>query len=214
MFIVWQLLILLVIVAIVYVYTFRSVQNFILNDVETIEKANAFDTPLFNFSYQRNRAVNCELNRLPCVTDQQCRDNCVIASAASQLSCREGFCNAFGNSIVSDDDENDDNAATINCDPALGLMRVYSAGGDFVVAQTCVSTYRDIVDDTGTPRPYVCDNGRLDLNLNTVQFSLQSCECASGYVKMAFRQTALARTIPICIPARVANLYRRIYSQQ
>lgn len=206
MFTVWQILILFAIVLIVYMYTFKFVQNFILTDTEAIEQLNAPNTPLFNFAFRRNRGVDCALNRLPCVTDQQCRDNCVIASAASELSCQEGFCNAT-DALV-----NAEAPDLIECDPALGLVRIFSAAGDFVVAQTCVSTFRDLVDDTGTPRPYLCDNGRLTFDLNAVQFSMESCECMANYEKMMFRQTALARTIPVCIPSHLASLYRRVYN--
>ncbi|AAN28096.1 hypothetical protein QKT50_gp111 [Rachiplusia ou multiple nucleopolyhedrovirus] len=201
---VWQILILLVIILIVYMYTFKFVQNFILQDAYM--HINELEAPPLNFTFQRNRGIDCSLNRLPCVTDQQCRDNCVISSAANELTCQDGFCNASDalvNAQVPD---------LIECDPRLGLVHVFSAGGDFVVSQTCVSTYRDLVDDTGTPRPYLCNDGRLIMNLNTVQFSPDACECSSGYEKMLFRQTALARTIPVCIPNRMANLYRRVYN--
>ncbi|AGA16266.1 pif-3 protein [Thysanoplusia orichalcea nucleopolyhedrovirus] len=204
MFNVWQILILFLIILIVYMYTFKFVQNYILKDVHM--HMNEMETPLFNFTFQRNRGVDCSLNRLPCVTDQQCRDNCVISSAANELTCQDGFCNA-SDALV--DAQAPD---LIECDPALGLVHVFAAGGDFVVAQTCVSTYRDLVDDTGTPRPYLCGDGRLNINLNTVQFSPDACDCANGFEKMLFRQTALARTIPVCIPNHMANLYRRVYN--
>jgi hypothetical protein len=91
------------------------------------------------------------------------------------------------------------------------LVRVFAAGGDFVVAQACISTHRDLVDDEGAPRPYLCDSGDLTLQLNTVQFTPHSCECSSGYRRMVFEQTALARAIPVCIPQHLANLYMRVY---
>ena len=206
---VWQIIFLFGIFLIVYMYAFNVAQKLVLRDEETIAQLNTLDTPLFEFSFQRNRGLDCTLNRLPCVTNQQCRDNCVIASAASELSCQQGFCNATTDSLAT----SPDSPSEIECDPALGLVRVFAAGGDFVVAQTCVSTHRDLVDDTGTPRPYLCDNGNLTLDLTTVQFSTQSCECSSGYTRMMFRQTALARTIPVCIPHRLIGLYRRVYGE-
>ncbi|BAE72328.1 ORF39 peptide [Hyphantria cunea nucleopolyhedrovirus] len=201
---VWQLLLLIVIVAIVYVYAFGFVRQFVQEDA--VEKQQAAAAPLMEFTFQRARGVDCALNRLPCVTNQQCRDNCVIASAASNLACDNGFCSA--NNGLEGAQPPD---ARVECDTALGLLRVYAAGGDFVVAQTCVSTYRDLVDDTGAPRPYLCDGGALQLNLDTVQFSADACTCAAGYEKMLFRQTALARAVPVCIPSRMSNLYRRVY---
>jgi hypothetical protein len=185
---------------------FRWVRDFIADDLNEIIRLNMIDTPLFDFSFQRNRGVDCALNRLPCITDQQCRDNCVIASAASELLCEQGFCSA------ADVLANGQPPNLIECDPALGLLNVFAVGGDFVVSQTCVSTYRDLVDDNGNVRPYICDSGNLTLNLNTIQFSPQSCECLQNYAKMLFHQTALARTIPVCIPRDLINLYSRIYT--
>nr|AHI12827.1 per os infectivity factor 3 [Anticarsia gemmatalis multiple nucleopolyhedrovirus] len=199
---IWQLLILLAIVLIVYVSAFEFVQQFMHNDMANM----AAYAPPMDLVFQRDRGVDCALNRLPCVTDQQCRDNCVIASAASQLNCEAGFCNAT-NALI--DAQPPD--SVIDCDPALGLLRIYAAGGDFVVAQTCVSTYRDLVDDTGATRPYLCDDGALQLNLDTTQFSADACTCAVGYDKMLFRQTALARTVPVCIPEHMSGLYMRVY---
>lgn len=201
---VWQLLILIAVFTIVYVYALRFVEQFMQEDAA--ERQRAATAPLMEFTFQRTRAVDCSLNRLPCVTDQQCRDSCVIASAASGLTCENGFCsatNAFAEAQTPD--------SANECDPALGLLRVYAAGGDFVVAQTCVSTYRDLVDDTGVARPYLCDAGSLRLNLDTKPFSAEACTCGSGYDKLLFRQTALARTVPVCIPSHMANLYQRVY---
>ncbi|USC25953.1 pif-3 [Palpita vitrealis nucleopolyhedrovirus] len=198
----WQIIILFIIVLTIYMYIFKFVQKFILQN-KTPQHA---ETPLFNFTFQRNRGTDCSLNRLPCVTDQQCRDNCVIANAVSELTCRDGFCSA------SDVLQNAQAPNSITCDPALGLIRVFAVGGDFVVAQTCVSTYRDLVDDTGTLRPYLCDNGNLNINLNQIQFSPNDCECLIGYEKLVFRQTALARAIPVCIPNNLVNLYKRVYN--
>nr|UIX56167.1 HycuOrf-39 hypothetical protein [Hyphantria cunea nucleopolyhedrovirus]UIX56313.1 HycuOrf-39 hypothetical protein [Hyphantria cunea nucleopolyhedrovirus] len=202
---VWQLLLVIIIVAIVYVYAFGFARRFVQQDAA--EKQQAATAPLMKFTFQRARGVDCALNRLPCVTNQQCRDNCVIASAASNLVCENGFCNA-GHGLEAAQAPD----ARVECDAALGLLRVYAAGGDFVVAQTCVSTYRDLVDDTGAPRPYLCDGGALRLNLDAVQFSADACTCAAGYKKMLFRQTALARAVPVCIPLHMANLYQRVYA--
>ncbi|QDL56952.1 PIF-3 [Dione juno nucleopolyhedrovirus] len=199
-----QLLFLILVVAIVYMYTFGFVRRFMHADAA---QRQGVMVPM-EFSFQRVRAVDCALNRLPCVTDQQCRDKCVVASAANDLSCDNGFCsatNALAAGTPTPDSGND-------CDPALGLLRVYTAAGDFVVSQTCVSTYRDLVDDTGAARPYLCDGGVLRLNLDTTQFSADACTCADGYEKLLFRQTALARTVPVCIPSRMATLYRRVYA--
>ncbi|BBD51407.1 per os infection factor-3 [Samia ricini nucleopolyhedrovirus] len=202
---VWELLFLIAVVVIVYVFTFGFVQRFMGEDAADARQAAS--APPMHFEFQRARGVDCALSQLPCVTDQQCRDICVIASAASGLACEAGFCsatNALAEAQAPD--------AGADCDPALGLLRIYAAGGDFVVAQTCVSTYRDLVDDTGTPRPYLCDAGALRFSLDTTPFSPDACTCAAGYERLLFRQTALARTVPVCIPAHSAGLYGRVYT--
>lgn len=215
--VVWQMLVAFILVLIVYLYTFKFIQNFILAErqqqpVNMINHAllhnDNTDEFLFNFAFERSRGTDCALNKLPCVTDQQCRDNCVIANAASELACRNGFCNA-SNALASATPPPSD---TTECDPALGLMRIFPAGGDFVVSQTCVSVYRDLVDDTGAVRPYICVGGQLQLNLDTQQFNVNACECPAETQKMSFRQGALARTIPVCLPALSAPLYDRVYN--
>nr|AFS51917.1 DekiORF39 [Dendrolimus kikuchii nucleopolyhedrovirus] len=205
----WHIIFIFVLILIIYVYALAFAKNFINTDaIEPMQTDTAL-LPVFDLTFQRSRAVDCSLNRLPCVTDQQCRDNCVISGAASQLSCRAGFCNATPADLL----HSEEAAAAVECDPALGLINAFAAGGDFVVAQTCVSTHRDLVDDRGAPRPYLCDSGELTLNLDTVQFSTQSCECAPQHEKLLFRQTALARSLPVCIPVRMANLYARVYDK-
>lgn len=201
----WQLLVLMAVVAVVYFYAVGFARRFMQEDAA--ERLWAAAAPPLNLAFQRRRGVDCALNRLPCVTDQQCRDNCVVAGAAGAPACDNGFCSAT-DALA----EARPPGSATECDPALGLLRVYAAGGDFVVAQTCVSTFRDLVDDTGAARPYLCDAGALRLNLDTAPFSAEACTCAAGYDRLLFRQTALARTVPVCIPSRLTSLYRRVYA--
>ncbi|AVA31130.1 pif3 [Oxyplax ochracea nucleopolyhedrovirus] len=199
MFGMWQIILLIIIIFILYFYTYNLIKTF-NNENDATETINT--SSLLNFTFERKRGTDCVLNRLPCVIDQQCRDSCLIVNRISELKCQEGFCNATSaeNQIEPHD-----------CDSSLGLIKVFAVGGDFVVSQTCVSTYRDLVDDIGAIRPYLCDDGELTLNLNVKQFSVQACECLTGYEKMSFRQAALARVIPVCIPLHLVNLYKRVY---
>lgn len=54
--------------------------------------------------------------------------------------------------------------------------------------------------------------GELDIDLVGRQFSANDCRCAAGFRKMVFDQTALARSIPVCIPSRLADVYSRFYT--
>jgi hypothetical protein len=124
----------------------------------------------------------------------------------SNVECNGGFCTARDAQVSGQDTHN------IDCDSSLGLIKAFIAS-EFVVDQICISTYRDVIDDLGQPRPYLCESGKLDINLVTRPFSANDCVCAGGFTKMLFNQTALARSIPVCIPNRLANIYKKIYDQ-
>ncbi|QWO71644.1 per os infectivity factor 3 [Orgyia pseudotsugata single capsid nuclopolyhedrovirus] len=155
------------------------------------------------FVYERNGIVDCAHTRLPCVADRQCVDNCAIQNLVGTMVCDEGFC-------INRDAQVSGRPDNFECDAALGLIKVFAAS-EFVVNQLCISTYRDVVDDLGKRRPYVCDEGVLDLDLTNRQFSANDCNCAIGYTKMVFNQTALARSVPVCVPDSSASVYARIY---
>ncbi|ADD73821.1 PIF-3 [Lymantria xylina nucleopolyhedrovirus] len=154
--------------------------------------------------FERNGIVNCARTRLPCVRDDQCRDNCARQVTAGEFECEEGFCAIRESNATSRPDD-------FECDQRLGLLNVFAAS-EFAVAQTCVSVYRELIDDLGSPRPYLCEGGALAIDLVERQFSANDCRCADGFRKMAFDQTALARSIPVCIPTRLADVYSRFYT--
>ncbi|AAR28895.1 ORF131 [Leucania separata nucleopolyhedrovirus] len=165
------------------------------------------DTDKMQFVFERRALVNCAETRLPCTTDRQCYDNCINTNLTSDMHCDEGFCTARVPFVGGHRPED------FVCDPKLGLLNVFTAS-EFVVTQLCVSTYRDLVDDLGEPRPYLCGSGgRLDIDLVTRQFTVDDCVCASGYTHMLFNQGALTRAIPVCIPNKSAVLFSRIYEQ-
>ncbi|AAC70329.1 LdOrf-143 peptide [Lymantria dispar multiple nucleopolyhedrovirus] len=154
--------------------------------------------------FERNGIVNCARTRLPCVRDDQCRDNCARQVTAGEFECEEGFCAIRESNASGRPDD-------FECDQTRGLLNVFAAS-EFVVTQTCVSVYRDLIDDLGEPRPYLCEGGELDIDLVGRQFSANDCRCAAGFRKMVFDQTALARSIPVCIPSRLADVYSRFYT--
>lgn len=153
--------------------------------------------------FDRNGIVNCTLTKLPCVTDRQCTDNCSLQNAVGTMVCDNGFCANADLRVAGRPDD-------FECDQSLGLIKVYVAS-EFVVDQLCISTYRDIVDDVGRPRPYLCDAGTLDVDVVRKQFSPADCTCAENFTKMLFNQGAYTRAIPVCIPNSIARVYSKIY---
>ncbi|AGR56850.1 pif3 [Hemileuca sp. nucleopolyhedrovirus] len=193
--------ILVVLIIIYYVCINQAVR---LNEFHANEIADDSSSPM-EFVYDRNGVVDCGHTKLPCVTDRQCIDNCVSQNAIGTLVCDEGFCSNRDSQISGRPDD-------FECNASLGLIKVFAAS-EFVVDQLCISTYRDIIDDFGTPRPYVCDDGTLNVDLMLRQFTPNDCICSPGYTKMTFYQTAFARTIPVCVPDSLASVYSRIYDR-
>ncbi|QAT90333.1 PIF-3 [Spodoptera exempta nucleopolyhedrovirus] len=200
-------IVLLLVLFIVCYYVMRTINVFNQNEQLFTLRANLDPKSAMDLVFDRNGVVDCNNTRLPCLSDNQCIDNCLIQNAVGALVCDNGFCNIRNNSLTNrpEDDEMD-------CDSSLGLIKVFVAS-EFVVDQMCVSTYRDIIDDMGQVRPYVCENGKLDIDLVTRQFSANDCTCNEGFTKMIFNQTALARPIPVCVPNRSRALFSRIYDQ-
>nr|ANS71028.1 per os infectivity factor 3 [Lymantria dispar multiple nucleopolyhedrovirus] len=199
------LIVALMIVAYYCLATVSFMDNEVANETENV--AAAATTPM-EFVFDRNGVADCNRTHLPCVSDTQCRNNCAISGAGGggEFTCNEnGFCAIRDSNVTGRPDD-------FECDAALGLLNVFAAS-EFVVTQTCVSTYRDLVDDLGEPRPYLCGGGgRLSIDVVDRQFSADDCQCAQGYTKMLFDQTALARSIPVCIPTSSANLYAKVYA--
>ncbi|ABI35794.1 Pif3 [Ectropis obliqua nucleopolyhedrovirus] len=197
----------LLLVLVVLCFMYYIFMGKVLQLIEADETANedTFNDPM-QLVFARNGIVDCNNTRLPCVTDRQCIDNCVLQLATGRLECDNGFCvNRDANIAGRPETE-----TQLDCDIALGLIRVFAAS-EFVVSQTCISTYRDIVDDLGSIRPYVCSDGTLDIDLSVRQFSPADCKCNPNYTKMIFNQTAFARSVPVCIPNSRAAVYSKIY---
>ncbi|AAZ38222.1 ORF-56 [Agrotis segetum nucleopolyhedrovirus A] len=198
------IVVLLIVLFISCFYLIRTIDMFNEKESNDIAVANnAGPGALIDLVFDRNGVVDCTSTRLPCVTDRQCADNCAVQNTVGALVCDNGFCANRDPSFTGRPDD-------FECDIALGLIKVFVAS-EFVVDQLCISTYRDIVDDLGKPRPYLCDSGTLDIDLVNRQFSAADCTCSAGYTKMLFNQTALARSIPVCIPNRASNVYNKIY---
>ncbi|QHB21768.1 pif-3 [Artaxa digramma nucleopolyhedrovirus] len=189
--------------ALIMVYAVCVRQAVHLMDAQLGDVAYAVANPL-EFVFERNGIVDCTHTRLPCVTNRQCVDNCAMQNALGTMICDQGFC-VSRDALVAGGRPDD-----FECDAALGLIKVYVAS-EFVVDQMCISTYRDLFDDEGKPRPYVCDAGTLNVDLAERQFTPDDCNCSPGYTRMVFVQTALARSVPVCVPNATVDLFRKIY---
>ena len=151
-------------------------------------------------SFERHNLLDCDAVRVPCVVADQCRDNCI---SGALMRCDEGgFC---GRGIQYSPQEWEE------CDVSRGMIMVFNALDGLAVESLCVSMYRDIIDDDGELRPYVCENGRMSMNLEVGPFAVEDCECDRGYTRFAYGSGAFSRSIPVCLPDNVAVLYRRIY---
>lgn len=194
----------IIVLIIVYYYCITKVAA--INEDTFQQTKMSLEHPI-DIVFERNGTVDCSLTRLPCITNQQCIDNCVnrnIFVGNNTMVCDQGYCLTRDSQITGSSQE------TKECDQSLGLIRAFVAS-EFVVGQVCISTYRDVVDDQGQIRPYVCDNGLLDINVAERQFSVNDCICDTGYTRFIFSQTSFVRNIPVCVPDAQASLFTRIY---
>ncbi len=185
-------------------YCLRSANYMVYEQHDDINDANADFTNALDFVFQRNGTVNCAHTKLPCVTDRQCQNNCALS--AFDYTCDNGFCS------LQDPNVSGQPADEVDCDARLGLVKVFVAS-EFAVRQLCLSTYRDYFDDSGDLRPYICEDGTLNVNLQLHDIFEDNCTCHYGYTRMIFNQTALARSIPVCVPDTLADLFIRIYRE-
>lgn len=197
-----DLLLLLIILFVVCVFCLRGVT--LLNRQSEADAPPA-DDEMMRLVFDRPALVDCAETRLPCLSDRQCYDNCASINLTSDMHCDEGFCTARVPFVGGHRPED------FVCDQSLGLLTVFTAS-EFVVSQLCISTYRDVVDDFGEPRPYLCgEGGTLDIDLVNRQFTVDDCTCADNYTKMMFNQGALARAVPVCLPDNVTTIFARVY---
>ncbi|AKR17411.1 PIF-3 [Mocis latipes granulovirus] len=159
------------------------------------------NTPTFvELVFQRDNILNCESVPTPCVTDQQCIDNC---QSGMFMTCQQGFCRKYIQPI--------EYVGVDDCDISRGMVMVLTALDAFVVQRMCISLYRDVIDDNSDIRPYVCDGGEMLVDLENRPFSIVDCTCENGFTKLAYHQGAFARSTPVCIPNNLVSLYSRIY---
>ncbi|AUA60332.1 PIF-3 [Operophtera brumata nucleopolyhedrovirus] len=156
---------------------------------------------VMNLTFEHDGIVNCLENRIPCVIDSQCHDNCLASNLTNSLSCQDGYCSI---SAASTQDNNE------QCDATKGLITVFIAS-EFITGQLCISTYRDVIDDNGSARPYICDSGVLDVNLLSRPFTFEDCACAPGYTRLLYTQGAYSRPVPVCIPQDQVAIYEKVY---
>ncbi|AKR17382.1 PIF-3 [Urbanus proteus nucleopolyhedrovirus] len=164
-----------------------------------------FNTHNMNLIFERHGLTNCTETKLPCVLDEQCNENCTKINNLGTLECNEGFCQVRDPNVAGQPDDFD-------CNAEVGLIKVFIAN-EFVINQLCISTYRDVFDDFGKPRPYVCDNGTLSVNLTIRPFVPSNCVCLAGFTRMLFNQTSYARAVPVCIPNNLMSLFAKVYEQ-
>ncbi|QBQ01582.1 pif-3 [Hyphantria cunea granulovirus] len=149
--------------------------------------------------FQRHNTVDCDSVRTPCITSEQCHNNC---QSGVGMSCVEGFCGRAARVEHSFED----------CDITRGMIMVLEVFGSLAVEQRCISTFRDVIDDDSELRPYVCGNeGVMHINVEEGPVRVEDCTCAEGFTRFAFAQGAFGRITPVCLPNSVARLFSLIY---
>lgn len=148
--------------------------------------------------FERHNILDCDATKLPCIVDEQCSENC---KSGITMHCESGFCATRPRYSANPDD----------CDASRGLIMVVTALDGFAVENVCVSMYRDVVEDGGELRPYVCENGVMKLDLEHGPFAVEDCTCNSGYTRFTYTSGAFSRPIPVCIDNFSSELFRRVY---
>ncbi|AKS25369.1 pif-3 [Clostera anastomosis granulovirus B] len=160
-------------------------------------------TKQIRIAFERRNILDCDAVNVPCVSNDQCVDNC---RGGLMMSCNSsGFCSRALQATINDPE---------TCDANRGMIAVINAlgSGGVISDSVCVSLYRDVVDDSGELREYVCDGGNMDLQLETRPFDVSDCECAPNYTKFTFVSGAFTRPTPVCVPNSLAVLYERVYA--
>lgn len=165
------------------------------------EKNKEESTPvLVKLLFERDDIADCEAIPTPCVTDQQCVDNC---QSGMFMTCQQGFCKRYMRDV--------EFVGVEDCDISRGMVMVLTALDTFLVQRQCISLYRDVIDDSSELRPYVCQPGRMNIDFEIKPFTIEDCNCAYNYRKFAYHQGAFARSTPVCIPSNISSLYSRVY---
>ncbi|AAQ21629.1 unknown [Cryptophlebia leucotreta granulovirus] len=181
---------------IILILIFVMAMIFVLNKWLTADFANS--NRRVNIVFERHNILDCDAINIPCVSDRQCRDNC---RGGLVMHCNlGGFCSRGARWSVED------------CDASKGLIVALNAVDGLMVDRLCLSLYRDVIQDDGEIRPYVCEGGNLELDLENQPFHVDNCICGPNHTKFSYNSGAFTRTIPVCIPNESASLYDRIYS--
>ncbi|AAK94124.1 CUN046 similar to AcMNPV ORF115 [Culex nigripalpus nucleopolyhedrovirus] len=146
--------------------------------------------------------VDCHNTKLPCIDNADCQRNCALTRDGGVSSCIGGFCSTDHKSIPE----------KRNCVEEHGILRVFTAD-EFVINQSCLSTYRDIFTDDNKLQPYVCTGGQLEINLLEQAFTPDACVCGTGTTKYIYRPGPYNRPIPVCLTKQQAALLGRVYER-
>ncbi|AAS82709.1 ORF29 [Agrotis segetum granulovirus] len=152
--------------------------------------------------FEKNNILDCSNTSIhvPCVTDRQCQENC---RSGILFTCIAGFCQVELQAV--------DTIEPADCDAERGQIVVLNALDSLVVDYFCISLYRDVIEDGGNLRNYVCDGGEMYINLEEGPFQVSDCKCPEEHTRLTYRPGAFHRDTPVCIRNRPAILYSRVY---
>lgn len=149
-------------------------------------------------------SVDCSTYHLNCSTDKNCISRC--ASGPVSFRCHETrkLCVPIemGKSEI-------DIRRPPECDPKRGIIAVLRPHNlNNNVNWTCISLYRDFLDDYGKNMNSVCYGGTLNIDVTKRAPSYLDCQCPSGTTRMVAIDEG---NIPYCL--KHSWLYRKSFRE-
>nr|UZH98373.1 per-os infectivity factor 3 [Neodiprion sertifer nucleopolyhedrovirus] len=171
--------------------------NIFVKNIYRIDEVNS----TVNVSVFGKSNYNCTDSKIPCVSDSQCLDYCLVTSIGNKQTCLSGYCST--STIDSRDD--------VECNGNHGLFKTYISTSELITS-TCISLYRDIYDDYDELRPTICSNGTFDIDLTQQNINVDNCVCDDNYTLMSYTSSIYTNISLICVHDDVVPLYNKIYT--
>lgn len=143
---------------------------------------------------------NCDTNLKLCGTDSDCFTNCLNPfeyQCFKQVCTKRSIVNSTGGD---GNDDEDDDATTLNCFPEKGVLLILHSDGKF----RCTSMHPQLFDNHGHQQPYACQNGVISLMGDDDKTTTNLlCQCTNDKLKMINIDTP---SIPRCYMEHFVNL--------
>lgn len=144
-----------------------------------------------NMEKKNIKKVECMEIFVPCFNDFDCIKPCLNGENTRCLFDQKG--EGVSGSCVHKSNESI-KPPQKECIKENGLAKVVE-NVDGILQYTCVSLYPELIDDTGNPRHWVCNNGTLNLHFDD-QNSYVSCICSLPFITVWFLNSP---NVPRCV---------------